>query len=168
MRVATASCNRRRCPEDFPRTLAASVPCGVRFAFTDDRAIFRKCRRARFDSGAVPAANRNSISSGKHKGFCNLLGFCAVPGCCHDDLRYVKNPWPVSIGFAQHRCCEPRYDSRNDSAIHGSFRTSFLRWNGRLRRFDSVRTAARAGGKPAYRLPTQQSAREMELIQNSV
>jgi hypothetical protein len=143
---------RRKCGTDWA-TLASGVfthadlHCGFGCrAVSGSRSLmavsgdFRKRRGIRF--GFMPARDarasvvpgyRNSISSPRNKGFCNLVTCDVEPRCCDQDLHYVTNRSPCLDRAAQQRCCERRYPAEATDALP-IVSGIILRWNGRLRR----------------------------------
>ena len=125
----------------YPRRFALRFRLPRRFAFADGRVgRFSKTSRdkirvhagARCTASAVPGY-RNSISSPRNKGFCNLVSCDVEPRCCDQDLHYVTNRSPCLDRAAQQRCCERRYPAEATDAspiVSGII----LRWSGRLRR----------------------------------
>jgi hypothetical protein len=141
---------RRKCGTDWA-TLAsgffthADLHCGFgcRAGSRSLMAVsgdFRKRRGIRFGfmsardarASAVPGY-RNSISSPRNKGFCNLVSCDVEPRCCDQDLHYVTNRSPCLDRAGSQRCCERRYPAEATDAspiVSGII----LRWSGRLRR----------------------------------
>jgi hypothetical protein len=176
---------RRKCGLDWA-TLAsgffthADLDCGFgrravsgsrsRMAVSGD---FRKRRGIRF--GFMPARDarasvvpgyRNSISSLRNKGFCNLVSCDVEPRCCDQDLHYVTNPSPCLDRAASQRCCERRYYSRSDRRFADRFGNHFaVEWSPTS--LDSVRVDARELENRRTGVPTRPSALQMELIEKN-
>jgi len=127
----------------YPRRFALRfrLPRGFRFAFADGR-VGRFSKTSRDKIRVLPARDarapvvpgyRNSISSPRNKGFCNLVTCDGEPRCCDQYLHYVTNCSPCLDRAASQRCCERRYPAEATDAspiVSGII----LRWSGRLRR----------------------------------
>jgi hypothetical protein len=145
--------------------------CGWRcqtFAVTTIRIEFESCERALHRRRPFPAQVRNAILSPKNRAFRHVGNRALQSRGCNCDLRNESDPRAARVQFGRANPMLRVTISRPKRHLASPMISG--RIVQRRGRFGSTirGNQARGRGKPAPRVPTQCSARQIELIENSM
>jgi hypothetical protein len=123
--------------------------------------------RAMHGCRLFPAQSRTRVPSPKNKGFCHAAA-CPVEFSWQQVQAETKTVWHVVCSIARLRPSRSSCDIASvTDYFRWSFRVSFC-GDGLCFCYSIRGEQARAGGKPASRVPTQQSTAKTRVTENSI